>query len=108
MNVLHFVDAAGTDEHFVPARNINLIEVTAATTVKIWWSTSESDVDDDLATITVTSGHSDECARALASLLVDERVGTSSVTTIQATTPFKSFNNFDGGEISAVAYTAGT
>ena len=100
MKMMHFVDAAGTDENIFPAQNCNQISVTAATTVIIRFSNS-GDEADHLVTLTTTNGKSDEVALRLA-----EEVGAGQVQyggvlkVIAATAPF--------ADVSTVAYTAGS
>tara|TARA_R100001530_G_scaffold118655_1_gene85801 strand:+ start:1050 stop:1373 length:324 start_codon:yes stop_codon:yes gene_type:complete len=107
MNILHFAED-GT-ERYVPARNVNLIEVTALTTVKVWWSISDSNVSDDLETLTVTSGTADDCARAIASWLVSEDLPTSEIKHILATGVISpNIQNFSGADLTNCVYTAGS
>ena len=99
--MIHFVDAAGTDEHFIPASEIYTIKVADATSV-ICYVTS---LDPAVAAfgnvdLTVTSGKSDEVALRLAEYMMGTQPGGSNVLTVKAATaPFT--------EISAVAWTDG-
>ena len=68
MKLLHFVDAAGTDEHYVPAKNVNLIETINAANLKVWFSNSDSNVSDHNVQVGVTSGTADECLLALSEI----------------------------------------
>jgi hypothetical protein len=109
MRVLHFSDDThGYDSHYVPVCNVNMVQVTNATTVVVFWSTSEGDVGDDFATLTVTSGQADECGLAISEQLCDAGIGGSGVTKIQAGTQFTNSYGFDGSDLITVAYTAGT
>jgi len=99
--MIHFVDAAGTDEHFIPASEIYTIKVADATSV-ICYVTS---LDPAVAAfgnvdLTVTSGKSDEVALRLAEYMMGSQPGGANVLTVKAATaPFT--------EISAVAWTDG-
>jgi hypothetical protein len=99
--MIHFVDAAGTDEHFIPASEIYTIKVADATSV-ICYVTS---LDPAVAAfgnvdLTVTDGKSDEVALRLAEYMVGTQPGGANVLTVKAdTAPFT--------EISAVAWTDG-
>ena len=99
--MIHFVDAAGTDEHFIPASEIYTIKVADATSV-ICYVTS---LDPAVAAfgnvdLTVTSGKSDEVALRLAEYMTGTQPGGANVLTVKASTaPFT--------EISAVAWTDG-
>ena len=42
MKLLHFVDAAGTDEHYVPANKVTLVEITDNASCKVWWANSDT------------------------------------------------------------------
>ena len=99
--MIHFVDAAGTDEHIVPVSEIKTIKVADATSVIIYITSFDpavaayGNVD-----LTVTSGKSDEVALRLAEYMMGTQPGGANVLTVKASTaPFT--------EISAVARTDG-
>ena len=99
--MIHFVDAAGTDEHFIPASEIYTIKVADATSV-ICYVTS---LDPAVAAfgnvdLTCDTGKSDEVALRLAEYMMGSQPGGANVLTVKAATaPFT--------EISAVAWTDG-
>ena len=101
MKMFHFVDAAGTDEHYVPVSEIKTIKVADATSVIIYIVSFDpavaayGNVD-----LTVTSGKSDEVALRLAEYMTGTQPGGHNVLTVKASTaPFT--------EISTVAWTDG-
>ena len=108
MKLLHFVDAAGTDEHYVPANKVTLVEITDNATCKVWWANSDTNVSDHLATLTVTAGTADECLLAISEHLLDTGINSYGITTVKASTHLNNSYGFDGNGISAVAYTAGS
>jgi len=107
MKLLHFVDAAGTDEHYVPAKNVNLIEVINAANLKVWFSNSDTDVSDHNVQVGVTSGTADECLLALSEHLIDTGIHSHGVTKVIAGGAIPNSYGF-GGAIASVAYTAGS
>ena len=103
MKMLHFVDAATTDETFVQSDNIHAMQVTDANTVKVFLKNraieETADVRFDAIHLTAT-GKSEVVALRLAEHMVATNSGGSNVLTIKAATaPFT--------EISTVAFTAG-
>ena len=63
MKILHFVDAAGTDEHYVPAKNVNLVETINNANLKVWFSNSDGNTNDHRIDISCTPADSaDEMA----------------------------------------------
>jgi len=109
MKLLHFVDAAGTDEHYVPASAVNMLEVTDARTVVVHFSNSDTNVGDHIVTLTTPTGSSDELLLAVAEQLIDTGVASSGVTKIAASTHFANSYGFNGAsDLQVVAYTAGS
>ena len=102
MIMLHFVDAATTDETFVSSDKISAMQVTDANTVKVYFTSLQDPTEataDDLVTLTAT-GKSEVVALRLAEFMVGSNIGGSSVLTVKAeTAPFT--------EIGTVAYTVG-
>ncbi len=82
MKMIHFVDAAGSDEHIVPVSEIKTIKVGDATSVIIYITSFDpavaayGNVD-----LTVTSGKSDDVALKIAQIIA---AGDHDVTTIVA------------------------
>tara|TARA_R110002050_G_scaffold284686_2_gene434001 strand:- start:8 stop:310 length:303 start_codon:yes stop_codon:yes gene_type:complete len=100
MKMIHFVDAAGTDENFFPAENCNQVAVTANTTVICYFENSGDELD-HLVTLTTTAGKSDEVALRLAQEVAAGQIQYGGVLkVIAATAPF--------ADVSAVAYTVGS
>ena len=103
MKMLHFVDAATTDETFVSSENIRMIQVTDANTVKVHIDgrsfEQTADVRLDQIVLTATA-KSEVVALRLAEHMVATNIGGSNVLTVKAaTTPFT--------EVSTVAFTVG-
>ena len=103
MKMLHFVDAATTDETFVSSDNIQMIQVTDADTVKIHIKDRSfeqtADVRLDQVVLTATA-KSEVVALRLAEHMVSTNIGGSNVLTIKAdTAPFT--------EVGTVAFTVG-
>ena len=102
MRMLHFVDAATTDETFVASDKISAIQVTDADTVKVYFTSIQTPTEataDDLVTLTATA-KSEVVALRLAEYMVGTNVGGPSVLTVKASTaPFT--------EVSTVAYSVG-
>ena len=100
MKILHFVDAAGTDENFFPAANVNQISVTdnASVIVHIKNSGDEADHTFDL---TCTACNSDEVALRLAQEIGANQIQFGGVLkVIAATAPF--------ADVTTVAFAAGS
>jgi len=99
MKMLHFVDAATTDETFVSAANISAMQVTDANTVKVYFTSIQDPTEataDDLVTLTATAA-SHTVALRLAEYMAH---GKTDVLTVKAATaPFT--------EVGTVAYTVG-
>ena len=102
MRMLHFVDAATTDETFVASDKISAIQVTDADTVKVYFTSIQTPTEataDDLVTLTATA-KSEVVALRLAEYMVGTNVGGPSVLTVKASTaPFT--------EVGTVAFTIG-
>ena len=100
MKILHFVDAAGTDETFVPANHVNQIRVASNTSVVVSFKHS-GDEADNTATLTTGTGKSDEVALRLAQEIGDTRVHSGGILkVIAATAPF--------ADVTTVAFAAGS
>ena len=104
MRMLHFVDAATTDETFVNSEQVTAVRVTDADTVIVYFNgvgamgTAGVNVGMDDVTITATAA-SHTVALRLADYMAATNVGGSSVLTVKASTaPFT--------EIGTVAYAA--
>ena len=99
MKFLHFVDAAGTDETLIPAGSVNMIQVTNNTSVLVHFHGVDPNVTaQDNVDLTCTAGKSDEVAALLAEHIAQ---GSHDVLLVKAAVaPF--------GDVSAVAYAAGT
>ena len=98
MKMLHFVDAATTDERFVAAEEVKQIVVTDADSVIVYLDSLDPAVTaNDSVDITCTAA-SHTVSLRLAEFIAH---GKNDVLTVKATTaPFT--------EASAVAYTAGS
>ena len=108
MKLLHFVDAAGTDEHYVPANKVTLVEITDNATCTVWWANSDTNVSDHSAVLTVTAGEADECLLAISEHLLDTGINSHGVITVKASTHIINSYGFSGSDISTVGYTAGS
>ena len=100
MKILHFVDAAGTDENFFPAASVNQISVTDNASVIVHINNSGDEADHQVD-LTCTANKSDEVALRLAQEVGEGRVHSGGILkVIAATAPF--------ADVSAVGFTAGT
>ena len=108
MKLLHFVDAAGTDEHYVPANKVTLVEITDNATCAVHWANSDTNVSDHSATLTVTAGTADECLLAISEHLLDTGINSHGVVTIKASTHITNSYGFSGSDIDSVSYAAGS
>jgi len=98
MKLLHFVDAAGTDEVFVPASTISMIQVTDNASVIISFAGNDPNVTaQDTVDLTCTAGKSDEVASRLAQEVAQGNRDVLKV--IASTAPF--------ADVTTVAYAAG-
>ena len=99
MKLLHFVAAAGTDETFVPAHTVNMIQVTDNASVIISFHGSDPNVTaQDTVDLTCTAGKSDVVAARLAQEVAQGNHDVLKV--IAATAPF--------ADVTTVAYAAGS
>mgnify|MGYP003633754202 CR=1 FL=1 len=102
MRMLHFVDAATTDELFISSDNITAMRVSDANTILVRFKSLEDPTEatgDDVVTITATA-KSEVVALRLAEYMAGTNIGGPSVLTVKAAVaPF--------AEISVVAYTVG-
>jgi len=102
MRMLHFVDAATTDELFISSDKISAMRVSDADTVLVRFQSLEDPTEatgDDVVTLTATA-KSEVVALRLAEFMAATNVGGPSVLTIKAATaPFT--------EVGTVAYTVG-
>ena len=102
MRMLHFVDAATTDELFISSDKISAMRVSDANTVLVRFQSLEDPTEatgDDVVTLTATA-KSEVVALRLAEFMAATNVGGPSVLTIKAATaPFT--------EVGTVAYTVG-
>ena len=98
MKLLHFVDAAGTDENFFPAGNVNQISVIDGTSVVVHIANSGDEADHQ---VDLTCTVPEDVALRLAQEIGNLRVNAGGVLTIKASTaPF--------ADVSAVAFSAGS
>ena len=101
MKILHFVDAAGSDENFVKAENWVRIEVENNTSVLCWFTNKDGDLTPDKFDITVTADKADETALKLAEYMVDGSVGHGGIIKfIAGSAPLE--------DASAIEFTAGS
>jgi hypothetical protein len=97
MKLLHFVDAAGTDENFFPADKVNRISVIDGTSVQVFIENSGDEADHS---VDLTCTAPETVALRLAEEIGNLRVNAGGVLTIKATVaPF--------ADVSAVAFAAG-
>ena len=100
MKMLHFVDAAGTDESFFPAEDCILIRVASNTSVVLSFA-AKGDVSSDTITLTTATGKADEVALRLAQEIGAPQVQYGGVLkVIAATAPF--------ADVTTVAFNAGS
>jgi hypothetical protein len=101
MKMLHFVDAAGSDENFFPAKNCVQIKVASNTSVVAQFNNGDSDISSELITLTCNADKADEVALRLAEEVGEGRVHSGGVLKIiAATAPF--------ADVTTVAYSAGS
>ena len=100
MKILHFVDAAGSDENFFPAADCILIRVASNTSVVLSFA-AKGDVSSELITLTTTVGKSDEVALKMTEYIHGGGMGHAGIHKfIAATAPIT--------DVTTVAFTAGT
>jgi len=107
MKILHFVDTAGTDEHFVPAKNITLVEMENSSTVKVWWKT-RADFTDDVADITCTAGMADNLLLTICEHMIDSGVSYNAIPKFSDDGEVPNNSYGYTGVISNMAFTAGS
>ena len=100
MKILHFVDAASTDESFFKAENFIKVRVENNTSVLLHFANA-GELAPDQIDITVTAGQADEVALIMAEYMVDGSVGHGGIL------------KFVAGEgklssASSIAFTAGS
>jgi tetrahydromethanopterin S-methyltransferase subunit H len=101
MKMLHFVDSAGSDENFFPAKNCVQIKVASTSSVVLQFNNGDSDISSEVITLTTSTNKADEVALRMA-----EEVGAGQIQyggvlkCIAATAPF--------ADVTTVAYTAGS
>ena len=101
MKILHFVDAAGSDESFFPAADCISIRVASTSSVVLAFA-AKGDVSSDLITLTCTTNKSDEVALKMAEYIHGGGgLGHAGIHTfIALTAPIT--------DCTVVAFTAGT
>jgi len=107
MKLLHFVDTAGSDEHYIPAKNVNLVEVINNASLKVWFSNSDSSISDSNVQVGVTAGTADECLLAISEHLIDTGVHSYGILEIKAAGQIPNSYGF-GGAIGSVGYAYGS
>ena len=101
MKMLHFVDAAGSDENFFPAKNCVQIKVASTSSVVLQFNNGDSDISSELITLTTTVGKADEVALKMAEYIHGGGIGHAGIHKfIAATAPIT--------DVTTVAFTAGT
>lgn len=109
MKLLHFVDSAGSDEHYVPDHAVTLIDMFNNANLKIWFKNSDTNVSDHEVQLGVTAGTADECLLAVADLLTGGGIGSQGVYKFEAGTAFPNARGFNAAaNLLSVAYTAGS
>ena len=78
MKILHFVDAAGSDESFFPAADCILIRVNSTSSVILSFA-AKGDVSSDVITLTTTVGKSDEVALKMAEYIHGGGIGHAGI-----------------------------
>jgi len=108
MKILHFIDTGGvgTDEHFVPAKNITLVEMENNSTVKVWWKT-RADFTDDMMDITCTAGMADNLLLTICEHMIDSGVSYNAIPKFADGEVANNSYGFTGA-ISNMAFTAGS
>ena len=100
MKILHFVDAAGSDESFFQAADCILIRVASTSSVVLSFA-AKGDVASDTITLTTTVGKSDEVGLKMAEYIHGGGMGHAGIHKfIAATAPIT--------DVSAVGFAAGS
>jgi len=76
--ILHFVDAAGTDEHFFRGDKFNMVEVTNNTSVICHFENNGDELEHQVD-LTVTAGQADEVARIMAEYMAGGSIGQQGI-----------------------------
>jgi hypothetical protein len=101
MKILHFVDAAGSDETFLKADNFVRVRVDNNTSVICMFTSRDGDFTPDTVDITVTADKADEVALKMAEYMVDGSVGHGGIIKfIAGSAPLE--------DASAIEFTAGS
>ena len=101
MKMLHFVDAAGSDENFFPAKNCVQIKVASTSSVVLQFDNGDSDISSELITLTTSTNYADEVALRMAQEIGADQIQYGGVLKcIASTAPFD--------KVTTVAYTAGS
>jgi hypothetical protein len=99
MKILHFVDAAGSDETFFPAADCISIRVASTSSVELYFA-AKGDVASDKITLTTTVGKSDEVGLKMAEYIHGGGMGHAGIHKfIAATAPI--------ADVSTIAFAAG-
>jgi hypothetical protein len=99
MKILHFVDAAGSDETFFPAADCTSIRVASTSSVELYFA-AKGDVASDKITLTTTVGKSDEVGLKMAEYIHGGGMGHAGIHKfIAATAPI--------ADVSTIAFAAG-
>jgi len=100
MKILHFVDAAGSDEHFFRGDRFNMVEVTNNTSVICHFENNGDELEHQID-LTVTAGQADEVAAIMAEYMAGGSIGHAGIHKfIAATAPISA--------CSSIAYTVGS
>ena len=109
MKILHFVDAAGTDEHYVPAKNVNLVEMINTSNIKVWFSNSDTNVSDHEIQIGTATGKAYEALMTIGEHMLDDGIAQRApIAKFQASTHVTNSYGLKASDIASVAYTAGS
>ena len=97
--ILHFEDAAGTDEHFFRGDKFNMVEVTDNASVICHFENNGDELEHQVD-LTVTAGQADEIARIMAEYMAGGSIGQQGIHKfIAGAAPITA--------CSAIAYTVG-
>ena len=100
MKILHFVDAAGTDEHFFRGDAFNMVEVTNNTSVILHFTHSGDEMDHQID-LTCATGKADEVALIMAEYMAGGSIGHSGIHKfIAAKAPIE--------DVTTIEYTVGS
>ena len=96
MKFIHCIDTAGSDEQAFPLGKLEMIQVTAATTVILSFHNTDDDEAEHIVTLTVTSGKSDEVGKWIIDNAASGRGGRFEISASSHS------------DITTVAFTKGT